>query len=350
MVYSFELDNDYEENFEFSSEDAFSKITSYSISYSVATLIDLIQHQELELEPEFQRNFVWDKRTASLFIDSLLIGFPTPNLFFGRNSSREDFIVIDGLQRLKTIYFFMTDNFSGDSGFQLVGLEGRSWNGLSYSELPRNLQRRLKNTVQNATVIDDIDFNPEIVHELFYRINTGGIPLTNQEVRNCVYTGEFNRTLHELNMYPSWRDLLGTHQPHVRLADIELILRIIAMIDQHDYYRPPMSKFLSHFQSDCRDNPMAEAALLFRNICDLLHTELSPDAFLNKGLIKRNILETVFVALGICITNNYKVESVKLAVEKFSDIVDGNIKLRSATTSTSVIRERLKIALDLFKA
>lgn len=349
MKDSFRFDNDYEEEFELSSEESFSKITSYSISYSVATLIDLIQHQELELEPEFQRNFVWDKRMASLFIDSLLIGFPTPNLFFGRNSSREDFIVIDGLQRLKTIYFFITAQFSNGDGFRLVGLDGRSWDGCSYNELPLNLQRRLRNSVQNATVIDDIDFNPEIVHELFYRINTGGIPLTNQEVRNCVYIGEFNRTLHHVNANPAWRELLGTSQPHARLADIELVLRIISLIDAHEQYRPPMHRFLSYFQSEHRDSPMSEYASIFEDVCNLLTSDMDGYFFKNKGVIKRNLLETVFVALGICIKNNYSIGNIKSGIEKFSQLIEENKSLRSATTSTAVIRERIHLALDIFR-
>ncbi|MDM8545290.1 DUF262 domain-containing protein [Candidatus Venteria ishoeyi] len=349
MKDSFKFDNDYDEEFVLSSEDAFSKITSYSISYSIWTLIDLIQHQELELEPEFQRNFVWDKRMASLFIDSLLIGFPTPNLFFGRNSSREDFIVIDGLQRLKTIYFFITEQFSTGEGFRLVELDGRSWDGCSFSELPLNLQRRLKNSVQNATVIDDIDFNPDIVHELFYRINTGGIPLTNQEVRNCVYIGEFNRTLHYVNTYPAWRRLLGTSQPHARLADIELVLRIMSLIDAHEQYRPPMHRFLSRFQSEHRDNTMSEYASLFEKVSDLLTIDIDGTPFKNKGVVKRNLLETVFVALGVCVRNNYRVGDVKSGIEQFSQVIEENRNLRTATTSTAVIRERIQLALDIFR-
>jgi hypothetical protein len=343
------FDSDYKDDFEFSSEDSFSKITTYSISYSVATLIDLIHNQELELEPEFQRNFVWDKRTASLFIDSLLIGFPTPNLFFGRNALREDFIVIDGLQRLKTIYFFITERFSNGEGFRLEGLAGRSWNGLSYKDLPLTLQRRLKNTIQNATIIDDIEFNPSIVHELFYRINTGGIPLTSQEVRNCVYTGNFNRTLHRLNNYEAWREILGTPAPHIRLADIELILRILALIDGYESYHPPMSQFLSLFQSTHRDDSMDKYAHLFERTCDLLLSALGGDTFRRRGVIKRNLLETVFVVVGICIERNYQIANIRTGLEKFSEIIENDFRLRSATTSTSVVRERINIALDIFK-
>ncbi len=348
MAQDFRFDNYYEDDFEFASEGAFSKISSYSISYNIATLIDLIQRQELELEPEFQRNFVWDQRTASLFIDSLLIGFPTPNLFFGRNASREDFIVIDGLQRLKTIYFFITQRFAGKDDFKLFGLQGRLWDGKSFSELPQNLQRRLMNSMQNATIIDDIDFNPEIVHELFYRINTGGIPLTNQEVRNCVYTGRFNRNLHELNEYPAWRELLGS-PPHIRLADIELILRIIALIDEYEFYRPPMSQFLSRYQSTHRDDDNSENIQLFKHICDLLIESHENERFRNKMVVKRSLIESVFVALGICIKHGYHIVNIADGISRFADIIEKNSRLRSSTTSTAVVRERVEIALDVFR-
>lgn len=352
MKDNFRFDNDYDEGLDISSEDSFSKITSYSISYNVATLLDLIEHQELELEPEFQRNFVWNKQMASLFIDSLLIGFPTPNLFFGRNSQREDFIVIDGLQRLKTIYFFITGKFSnGDSSsqFRLEGLEGRSWNGCSFNELPLNLQRRLRNTIQNATVIDDIDFNPEIVHELFFRINTGGIPLTNQEVRNCVYIGPFNRTLHEINLNGDWRNILGAEKPHARLADIELILRILSLIENNHNYRPPMHKFLSYFQNENRDRKMHHLSDLFTKICHIIVSNSESNIFRKKRVVKRSLLETVFTAIGILIQQDYPISELEKNIEKIDRILSEQVIFRSANSSSAVVREKIQIALDVFR-
>jgi hypothetical protein len=352
MKDSFKFDNDYDEGIDISSEDSFSKITSYSISYNVATLLDLIEHQELELEPEFQRNFVWNKQMASLFIDSLLIGFPTPNLFFGRNSQREDFIVIDGLQRLKTIYFFISGQFStggSSSQFRLEGLNGRSWNGCTFNDLPLNLQRRLRNTIQNATVIDDIDFNPEIVHELFFRINTGGIPLTNQEVRNCVYIGPFNRTLHEINLNEDWRNILGTEKPHARLADIELILRILSLIDNHENYRPPMHKFLSYFQNENRDDDMHRLSDLFNKICHIIVSTSQSNIFRKKHIVKRSLLETVFTALGILIQEGHSFNDVESHIENLDRILSEQKLFRSANSSSAVVREKIQIALNVFR-
>lgn len=349
MKEKIKFDSDYNEPIDLSSEETFSRITSYTISYNIGTLIDLIERRELELEPEFQRNFVWDKKTASLFIDSLLIGFPTPNMFFGRNSSREDFIVIDGLQRLKTIYFFVRETFSGwndFSSFRLSGLPGRSWNGMLFSELPRKYQRRLLNSLMNATVIDDIDFNPQIVHELFYRINTGGVPLTNQEVRNCVYSGPFNRMLHELNSTESWRILLGDKQPHKRLADIESLVRIIALVDDVEKFRPPMREFISHYQASNREFRKDNLANIFVKSCDIALDILEENAFRKKKVINRTHLETILSVIGICLKEGKSIQNLTSGYERYIEFIEKNKEyLIGRSNSERAVKERIYQAL-----
>ncbi|MFG7349586.1 DUF262 domain-containing protein [Shewanella oncorhynchi] len=342
------FDSDYDEPLGLSSEETFSRISSYTISYNVGTLLDVIERRELELEPEFQRNFVWDKKTASLFIDSLLIGFPTPNMFFGRNSAREDFIVIDGLQRLKTIYFFVHEDFSGQGRFRLTGLQGRMWEGMSFSELPAKYQRRLMNSLINATVVDDIDFNPSIVHELFYRINTGGVPLTNQEVRNCVYSGPFNGMLHELNEYEAWRILLGDPRPHLRLSDIESIARILALVDRLDSFRPPMREFISYFQSDNRDENRIDLARLFKESCDIALNSLHEGAFRKKKVVNRTQLESIIAAICICLKSGRSIDNLTDGYNRYIEFLhEHKDYLIAGSNSERVVKERVYRALEL---
>ncbi|MFK5948946.1 MAG: hypothetical protein QM500_09295, partial [Methylococcales bacterium] len=120
-------------------------------------------------------------------------------------------------------------------------------------------------------------------------------------------------------------------------------------VDNHDMYRPPMHKFLSHFQAEHRDNNMNESATLFTEVCDLIVSEAGIDVFRHKGVVKRNLLETVFVVLGICIKNNYSPNDVRGGIDKFTELVENNAQLRSATTSSAVIRERIHLALDIFR-
>ncbi|WP_218396770.1 DUF262 domain-containing protein [Alteromonas lipotrueae] len=342
------FDSDYDEPLGLSSEETFSRISSYTISYNIGTLLDLIERRELELEPEFQRNFVWDKKTASLFIDSLLIGFPTPNMFFGRNSEREDFIVIDGLQRLKTIYFFVREEFTSQSQFRLTGLNDRMWEGMSFSELPRKYQRRLMNSLINATVVDDIDFNPNIVHELFYRINTGGIPLTNQEVRNCVYSGPFNRMLHELNAFKPWRKLLGDPEPHRRLADIESIARVLALVERLELFKPPMREFVSYFQSDNREEKRTDLAELFKESCEIVLNSLNEDAFRKKKVVNRTQLESIITAICLSLKNGRSINRLERGYHNYLDFLNKHKDyLIGGSNSERVVKERIYRALEL---
>lgn len=350
MSTKIKLQKENPELLEISPEEMLSRVSSYNLSYSVTTLLDLINRSELELEPEFQRYFVWDKKRASLFIDSLLIGLPTPSLFFGRNRSKEDFVVIDGLQRLKTIFFFFKGEFSnekGDSAFRLIGLTGRPWNRCSYEELSLELKRRLQNAVINVTVIDDVDLNPDVVHELFYRINTGGVTLTNQEVRNCVYGGPFNTALHKLNRYDNWRHLLGSSIIDKRLADVELILRFFALYVNWENYRPPMREFLSRFQAENREKENKELENVFKETVDTIFRNIGEDAFKKTKVINKALLESLMVAIATNLRhlNN---ENVKRNYKELIEFFENENRLLYANTFSEInIRHRISIAIEI---
>jgi len=135
---NFKFDDDSDEESIKENESDFQSITSYTVSNSVRTIIDMIDQDIIDLKPEFQRDFVWDIRRASKLIDSLISNLPIPNTLLGKYKKTEKFIVIDGQQRLKSIYFFLKGEFIENQKtrpFKLRGLEEKSWNGKLYSEL-----------------------------------------------------------------------------------------------------------------------------------------------------------------------------------------------------------------------
>ncbi|NCA75644.1 MAG: DUF262 domain-containing protein [Alphaproteobacteria bacterium] len=95
-----------------SSTNELSKIVSYNIANTIEVLKFKIDNGEINLQPEFQRDFVWDINRASLFIDSLLIGLPIPSIFLGKSKEDETYMVIDGQQRLKSAYYFLQGKFN----------------------------------------------------------------------------------------------------------------------------------------------------------------------------------------------------------------------------------------------
>ena len=154
------FDDDSDEESIKEEESDFQNITSYTVSNSVRTIVDMIDQDIIDLKPEFQRDFVWDIRRASKLIDSLISNLPIPNTLLGKYKKTETFVVIDGQQRLKTIYFFLKGEFIENRKtrpFKLRGLEEKSWNGKLYSELDDILQRKIQNAIINSTILDNID-------------------------------------------------------------------------------------------------------------------------------------------------------------------------------------------------
>jgi hypothetical protein len=216
------------------------------------------------LIPGFQRKFVWKLPQSSKLIESFLLGLPVPSVFLFRDSE-ERHSVIDGQQRLKSVFYFF-EGFFGDEDraekrtvFRLKGLNERSrFANHTYADLADSDQRRLRNSVLRAYIIDQLDPKDDTsIYHIFERLNTGGTQLKNQEVRNCVCWGSLNDRILELNRFGTWRSIMGRPGPDRRMKDVELILRLFALADNLGAYDRPMKDFLTTYMRQNR-NPGEE--------------------------------------------------------------------------------------------
>jgi Protein of unknown function DUF262 len=223
------------------------RLTQERSDFLLPQITDFVEGKKwLMLRPEYQRRLVWDKKKKSRFIESLLMNIPVPQIFlYETDYSRYE--VMDGQQRLNTIVEFYRD------GFPLAGLE--HWpllNGLKYSDFPTKLQRGLDRRRMSATVIltesaKDLEQARKVKEYVFERLNTGGISLNAQELRNCLYLGEYNDLIVELAGYPLFSDMLGVprydeyirgdyihpklaeNKIFSRMRDCELVLRFFSL-------------------------------------------------------------------------------------------------------------------------
>lgn len=329
------------------------KITSYNVANTIEVLKLKIDDQEINLKPEFQRDFVWDINRASLFIDSLIIGLPIPSIFLGKNREDESFMVIDGQQRLKSAYFFLKGEFENNgetSLFTLKGLRGREWNDKSFAELNDKHKKRIKNAVINTTIIEDIDSHPQVVHDLFHRLNTGGMPLTDQEIRNCVYSGSFNIQLLELNRNYYWRRLMGTEKPDKRLRDVELILRYFALYYSLDTYKPSMKYFLSKFQDDNKkkEDFIDSNRSLFEYTVQLIHDNIGPHAFRTTRAINKSITDAIMVSLTQIHTSGQEVFNIRENYERITSDPLFRRYTQSGTSSETNVKGRIDLSRNYF--
>jgi hypothetical protein len=193
----------------------------------------------LNNRPNFQRKYVWTDKLASMLIESILLNVPIPPCYLSQNDEFE-LDVIDGQQRLYSIYRFL------DNQFPLGELEVlKEFSGKRFHELPTKTQRQLKTHTLRCVLITN-ESHPDIKFDVFERLNTNTVPLNAQELRNCVYRGSLNSMLEEASEYPPWLDILGRKKPDARLRDEELILRFFAFDQQGlETYRTPLKHWLN---------------------------------------------------------------------------------------------------------
>jgi uncharacterized protein with ParB-like and HNH nuclease domain len=143
---------------------------------------------KLVVQPDFQRQFVWDTSKASRLIESALLEIPIPVIYISQEQDNKEY-VIDGQQRLTSFFSFIDGKFPDNSDFKLTGLKVfEELNGKKYSGLPDELQDRVRYfTIRTITFRKES--NPDLKFEIFERLNTGSVSLNDQELRNLHLSG-----------------------------------------------------------------------------------------------------------------------------------------------------------------
>lgn len=179
------------------------KLMAYDIAvfyntYNLSTLIKWWNNKLIV--PDFQRSYVWNQKKASEFVDSMLRGLPVPSMFFYDDIDNSRLLVVDGQQRLRSLYLFIKEKRFGDQVFKLMGNIHPKWQGKCYDELEPEDRDRLEDALMNITVMRQLapDDGQSAMYLAFQRINTGGITLKAQEIRMAVSYGPLAIYIDEL--------------------------------------------------------------------------------------------------------------------------------------------------------
>ena len=242
---------------------------------------------------------MWTKNTASRFIESLLLGLPIPSIFLFKEPNSERQLIIDGQQRLMSLVCFYKETFN-DRKFSLSGISS-DWEGKTYNSLNEDDQMRLDNSWIRTTIFqqDSPKNNMDSVYEVFERLNTGGVKLSPQEIRSCIYHGKFNKFIHDLNSGATWRKLFG--QENKRLRDIEMVLRFFAFFEEEEHYAPPMKHFLNLYMEKNRgrsDEKLAELENIFTNTMRFIESTLGSDVFRPEKAFNAAVFDSVATSIA----------------------------------------------------
>lgn len=209
---------------------------------TVAEVVKRIRANRYQLDPDFQRDFVWDTSKQSRLIESCLMRIPLP-VFYVAETKNGTIAVVDGLQRLTTFHHFLDDKFA----LQLdVPDENHphSLNKKKFSELPLNLQERIEDTQLTLYILDAAA--PERAKlDIFERVNNG-VPLTRQQMRNCLYNGRATQWLKNCATSEIFLSATGGSLNAKSMRDREAINRFCAfcLLDEAEY-RGDIDKFLA---------------------------------------------------------------------------------------------------------
>jgi hypothetical protein len=274
------------------------QITSYGADYPVDGLVKRLRKGDIEL-PSFQRDFVWPLAQASKFIESLLLGLPIPAIFLSKEAESQKLLVIDGQQRLKSLLAFYDGLLRGKE-FRLEGVN-KEFEGATYKSLSEEDRRRLDDALLHAIIIrqENPKDDDSSVFLVFERLNTTSTPLSEQELRACVYHGPFNDYLHRANDNPAWREIYG--EPNLRQKDKELLLRFLALYFDIDAYERPMKLFLTNFMRKNRDLKLYPAQVLegvFAPTVGLAKEALGRGMFRPQRALNASVADAILVGLA----------------------------------------------------
>ncbi len=336
---------DSEENDKTLTENKTFEIISYGADYTLSVLYEKLKNNEI-ITPDFQRKYVWKEKQASKLIESFLLGLPVPGVFLAKDKDSGNLLVVDGQQRLRTIQAFRDGKYPvGDEPFYLTDVQDQ-WETKTYKDLEPVDRKRFDDSVLRATIIRQVDPKDNTsVYHIFERLNTGGTTLQNQEVRNCVYFGKFNKLLHELNKDKKWRVLYNMPLPQKRMKDEELILRFLALFYDFENYEKPMNTFLSNFMGKKRNSPNEELQAMKKVFLDTI-LYIEKEVGLQAFRPKRNLNIAAFDSVMYTVAK-YK-EALKSSLKKhISELFEDKDYLKSiaeGTTDPETISTRFLIA------
>lgn len=278
----------------------------------------------LKLDIPFQRNEnIWSAKNKSLFIESVILNIPIPSIYLSEDN-KGSLIVIDGRQRLSTLFQFMDDSF------KLRGLSLLSeLNGKKFSQLTGDLEKYKLKIEDRMLHIAKIRYGTEAtwIIETFERVNTKGARLNAQEIRNAIYQGKSTQLLNEISaLYTGENEIIDT----IRMKDKYLILRFFAMLhfykdmDKDDFKFISITDFLAKTMERINkysDDEILELKQIFINCYDRALLIWGKErAFRIKEGSPINMIMFEITLLFVHLMNNKEDKAIKDAVCKIINI------------------------------
>jgi len=294
------------------------------LDYNLSTLSSLISNKQIDLSPRYQRRDRWTAQRQSMLIESFLMNVPIPPVFLNEDNYGT-YSVIDGKQRLTAIHEFMRGRL------KLQGLKVfEELNGMTFDTLSSNLQNVIATRANLRATIILRQSDKEVKFEVFRRLNTGGIRLNAQEIRNSTWPGPLNDLLLDLSEEPAFRELLGigmiqSSSLYKEMRDVELVLRFLTFRESWKTFKGGVARKLDEFMAD-NQRPTKKALIGMR------------DDFLNS-------LEVVQSALGMQSFRRYDPQAEAWRQPVLAALFDAEMQAARSCSPTKALAQKNEITL-----
>lgn len=337
-------------------------VVAYNELRSCADLYRMFLSGKLEIQPDFQRDIVWKPDEQTRFIDSLVKQLPIPSMSFSLDYQTQKWKVIDGLQRMHTITSFL-----GTAEWRLTSLSDIHplLQGKRNSQLRNGTEdeKKLYSSVEDLTIpitvircSYDNSTHMRYLFMIFNRLNSGGVRLNNQEIRNCIYSGEFNNLLKDFDKTnKEWalvkRRIWGSM---TRFRSVEILLRALSLGQHLIQYDGNLAGFLNDSMYKF-SKQSAEELLEFKNhLCLMAKTAAGVLSFVSTGKKSLVFIEGILVGI-LCNLNSLPRDSspgikewYKSKALKFSNLPAYLEGARYGLADALKVKDRLKQAIEVF--
>lgn len=335
--------------------DRLRRAVSYDVyDMTVRQLVDMVGGGEINIAPEYQRHFVWKSDRESELVESIFLGIPVPSLYMAANSDGT-WEVVDGVQRLSTLAHFcgsadLIRKVGRADPLRLEGLQKlSSMNDKTFDELPAAIQLQFQlRPVRVTTLNDKSDF--AVRYDLFERLNTGGVKLHPQEIRNCVIQGAFRDLLRSLALDVNFVEVVKLAETEQKSAiQEECVLRFFAYTERYQDFDHSVKEFLTDYMIDKTKHAIDPALIdLFKTTMAWLKTELPDGIVRGRQATPINLFEGVAVGAALAIRQNPNPPPGKLAqimtsdeLRKFTNV--GTNTKRMVTGRIEYVRDQLLV-------
>lgn len=300
---------------------------------TVRQLLEMRKSGAVHIPPEYQRQFVWDEARESVLIESVFLGIPIPSLFMATNEDAT-WEVVDGVQRLGTLSHYvgeqvLLDAVKKESPLRTVGLgKLEALNDTQFSDLPPTIQLMFETRPIRITVLNDKS-DLDVRFDLFERLNTGGISLTNQEIRNCVFRGKFNDQLKKLSVTVPFKSVIRLKASDQGNGTAEeFVLRFFAFLENYENFDRSVKDFLNGYMKLHAKKQIKAASLkLFNETFKILSNALPNGIVRGTNVTPVNLYEAIAVGTALAIDAGKKPTAGKLK------LLLENQELRGFTTA-----------------